>query len=95
MGGHDVRDYSIEALRDQVAIVLQKNVLFAGTIAQNLRWGNSDATNEQLKEVCQMAQADSFIQEFPDGYNTHLSKVERISQADKGSVSLFLLLEQL
>lgn len=70
-------------------------MLFAGTIAQNLHWDNPVATDEQLKEVCQMAQADSFIQEFPDGYNTHLSKAERISQADKGSISLFLLLEQL
>lgn len=74
VGGHDVRDYSIEALRDQVAMVLQKNVLFAGAIAQNLRWGNPDATDEQLRAVCQMAQADSFIQEFPDGYNTHVEQ---------------------
>ncbi|AKV55292.1 ATP-binding protein of ABC transporter system [Bifidobacterium actinocoloniiforme DSM 22766] len=74
VGGHDVREYDLEALRDQVAMVLQKNVLFSGTIAENLRWGNPDASDEQLRRVCKLAQADSFIQEFPDKYDTMLDQ---------------------
>ena len=74
VGGHDVRDYDMEALRDAVAMVLQKNVLFTGTIAENLRWGNPEATDEEIRHACQLAQADGFIQEFPEGYNTHIEE---------------------
>lgn len=74
VGGVDVRDYDLTVLRDQVAMVLQKNVLFAGTIAENLRWGNPNATDEELRHACQLAQADSFIKEFPDKYNTHIEQ---------------------
>ena len=70
VGGVDVRDYDIESLRDSVACVLQKNVLFSGTIKENLRWGNEKATDEELIEACKLAQADSFIQDFPDKYDT-------------------------
>lgn len=66
VGGVDVREYDMEALREQVAMVLQKNVLFSGSIKENLRWGNASATDEELVRVCKLAQADSFIQEFPD-----------------------------
>ena len=74
VGGVDVRDYDMTVLRDQVAMVLQKNVLFSGTIAENLRWGNPDATDEELRHACQLAQADGFIQEFPDKYDTHIEQ---------------------
>jgi ATP-binding cassette subfamily B protein len=74
VGGRDVREYSLEALRDQVAMVLQKNVLFSGTIAQNLRWGNPNATDEELIHACQLAQADGFINEFPDKYDTYIEQ---------------------
>ena len=74
VGGHDVREYDIEALRNQVAMVLQKNVLFSGTIKENLRWGDPDATDEELKHACELAQADSFIQEFPDKYDTYIEQ---------------------
>ena len=74
VGGVDVRDYDMEALREQVAMVLQKNVLFSGTIKENLRWGKEDATDEELFRVCQLAQADSFIQEFPDKYDTYIEQ---------------------
>lgn len=70
VGGIDVRDYDIKALRDQVSMVLQKNVLFTGTIAENIRWGDENASDAEVKHVCELAQADSFIQEFPNGYNT-------------------------
>ena len=70
VGGVDVRDYDLEALRNQVAVVLQKNVLFSGTIKDNLRWGDLNATDEELVHACQLAQADEFIQQFPDGYDT-------------------------
>lgn len=70
VGGHDVRDYSLKALRDQVSVVLQKNVLFTGTISDNIRWGDENATDEEVQRVCKLAQADSFIQEFPGKYNT-------------------------
>ena len=69
-----VRDYELEALRDEVAMVLQKNVLFAGTIAENLRWGNPYATDEEIRHACELAQADGFIQEFPDKYNTYIEQ---------------------
>lgn len=74
VGGVDVRDYDIPTLRDKVAMVLQKNVLFSGTIAENLRWGNPDATDEELTHACRLAQADSFVETFPDGYNTRISQ---------------------
>lgn len=74
MGGHDVREYDIEALRNQVAVVLQKNVLFSGTIKENLRWGDPDATDEDLVRVCRLAQADDFVQAFPDGYDTYIEQ---------------------
>ncbi|RSX54386.1 multidrug ABC transporter ATPase/permease [Bifidobacterium goeldii] len=74
VGGIDVRDYDLEVLRDQVAMVLQKNVLFSGTIAENLRWGNPNATDEEIRHACQLAQADGFIQEFPDKYDTYIEQ---------------------
>lgn len=74
VGGVDVRDYDLVSLRDQVAMVLQKNILFSGTIAENLRWGNPDATDEELRHACQLAQADGFIQEFPKKYDTYIEQ---------------------
>jgi len=74
VGGVDVRDYDMNVLRDSVAVVLQKNVLFAGTVKENLRWGNKDATDEELVEACRLAQADGFVQAFPDGYDTHIEQ---------------------
>lgn len=74
VGGTDVRDYDIEALRNQVAMVLQKNELFSGTIKENLRWGNEHATDEELVHACQLAQADDFVRLFPDGYDTHIEQ---------------------
>ena len=74
VGGVDVRDYDMEALREQVAMVLQKNVLFSGTIKDNLRWGNKEATDEEMVRVCRLAQADPFIQEFPDKYDTYIEQ---------------------
>ncbi len=74
VGGVDVRKYNIEALREQVAMVLQKNLLFAGTISENLRWGNENATDEELREACKLAQADEFISQFPDGYDTKIEQ---------------------
>lgn len=74
VGGIDVREYDIKALRDQVACVLQKNVLFSGTISENIRWGNENATDEDVERVCKLAQADEFIKAFPDGYNTHIEQ---------------------
>lgn len=74
VGGRDVREYDLETLRNQVAVVLQKNVLFSGTIKENLRWGNPDATDEEIKEACRLAQADEFISSFPDGYDTYIEQ---------------------
>ena len=74
VGGKNVKKYDIEVLRDAVSCVLQQNVLFSGTIKENLRWGNKDATDEELIEACKLAQADSFIQEFPDKYDTMISQ---------------------
>lgn len=74
VGGHDVREYDLKTLRDQVAMVLQKNTLFRGTIKENLRWGNEHATDEDLIRVCQVSQADDFIQEFPDKYDTMVAQ---------------------
>ena len=74
VGGVDVKDYDLEVLRDNVAMVLQKNVLFSGTIKENLRWGNPDATDEELVEACKLACADDFIQSFPDKYDTYIEQ---------------------
>lgn len=74
VGGKDIRTYDLEAPRDAVAMVLQKNVLFAGTIKENLRWGNASATDEELVEVCKLAQADDFIRAFPEGYDTYIEQ---------------------
>ena len=74
VGGIDVRDYDLEVLRNNVAVVLQKNVLFSGTIKDNLRWGNPDATDEEMLEACKLAQADEFIQQFPDKYDTWIEQ---------------------
>ena len=74
VGGVDVRNYDVEALREQVAVVLQKNVLFSGTVLDNLRWGNPDATQEECREACRMACADEFVSAMPDGYNTRIER---------------------
>lgn len=74
VGGVDVRDYDIKHLRNQVAMVLQKNELFSGTIKENLRWGNENATDEELENACKLAQADEFIKGFPDGYDTYIEQ---------------------
>lgn len=74
VGGHDVRDYRLDTLRDAVAMVLQKNVLFSGTIKENLRWGNENATDEEIVEACKAAQAHDFICSFPEGYDTDLGQ---------------------
>ena len=70
VGGIDVRNYNLEVLRDQVSVVLQKNVLFSGSIYENIRWGDEHASDEEVRRVCRLAQADGFISEFPSGYNT-------------------------
>ena len=74
VGGVDVREYDTDALRNAVSMVLQKNLLFSGTIAENLRWGNENATDEELIEACRLAQADDFIRTFPEGYETHIEQ---------------------
>mgnify|MGYP002557283395 CR=1 FL=1 len=74
VGGKDVRDYSIHVLRDAVSMVLQKNVLFSGSIRDNLRWGNENSTQEEIEEACESAQADVFVKSFPDGYDTDLGQ---------------------
>lgn len=74
VGGIDVRDYNLEALRDQVSMVLQKNVLFTGTIYENIRWGDENASDEDVRRVCRLAQADGFVNEFPDGYDTMIAQ---------------------
>ena len=74
VGGVDVRDYDVKALRDAVSMVLQKNMLFSGTIRENLRWGNPDATDEEMVHACRIACADEFIRSFPDGYDTHIEQ---------------------
>lgn len=74
VGGVDVRDYDLETLRNEVAMVLQKNVLFSGTIAENLRWGDPDATQEDLERACRLACAHEFVMSFPDGYDTHMEQ---------------------
>lgn len=74
VGSINVKDYDLDVLRNQVSMVLQNNVLFSGTIKENLRWGNKDASDEQIKHVCKLAQADGFIEQFPDGYDTHIEQ---------------------
>ena len=74
VGGRDVREYNLETLRNEVAMVLQKNILFSGTIKDNLRWGNKNATDEEMIEACKLAQADEFIVRFPDGYDTYIEQ---------------------
>lgn len=74
VGGLDVRRYDLDTLRNQVAVVLQKNILFSGTIKENLRWGNKNATDEEMIEACKLAQADEFITRFPDGYDTYIEQ---------------------
>ena len=74
VGGRNVKDYTMEALRDAVSMVLQKNTLFSGTIAENLRWGNENATDDDLREACRLACADEFIDKMPDGYDTHIEQ---------------------
>ena len=74
VGGVDVRNYSLESLRNSVAVVLQKNLLFAGTIKENLRWGNPNATDAEIEEACRLAQADEFVRSFPDGYDSMIEQ---------------------
>ena len=74
VGGIDVRDYDVESLRNNVAVVLQKNVLFSGTIKENLRWGDENATDEEMRHACKLACADEFIEAFPDGYDTYIEQ---------------------
>ena len=74
VGGHNVKEYTMEALRDGCAMVLQKNTLFSGTIRENLRWGREDATDQEIAEACRMACADEFIEKMPDGYDTHIEQ---------------------
>jgi len=74
VGGVNVKDYDLKVLRDNVSVVLQKNVLFSGTIKENLLWGDINATDEQIKEACRLACADEFIESFPDGYNTYIEQ---------------------
>jgi len=74
VGGVNVKDYDLDALRKAVAVVLQKNVLFSGTIKENLRWGDESATDEEIERVCKLAQADEFIRSFPDGYDTFIEQ---------------------
>ena len=74
VGGRDVREYDLETLRNQVAVVLQKNVLFSGTIKENLRWGDPNATDAELQRACELACADEFIQQMPDKYDTYIEQ---------------------
>ena len=74
VGGVDVREYDIETLRNSVSVVLQKNTLFSGTIKENLRWGNEHATEEEMIHACKLAQADEFITQLPDGYDTYIEQ---------------------
>ena len=74
VGGKNVKDYDLVTLRDNVAVVLQKNVLFSGTIKENLRWGKNDATDEEMKRVCEISQADEYISKFEKGYDTYIEQ---------------------
>ena len=82
----DVRDYHMDSLRNQVAVVLQKNVLFSGTILENLRWGNKEASEEECRRACQLACADDFIEKMPDKYNTYIEQAEPMFPAVRNSV---------
>ena len=86
MGGLDVRQYDMEALRNQVSVVLQKNTLFSGTILDNLRWGNPDATQEECEAVCRAACADEFIDRFPTATKPALNEAAPMCPADRSSV---------
>ena len=88
VGGIDVRKYSLKSLRDQVSMVLQKNVLFTGSIYENVRWGDENASDEEVQRVCQLAQADSFIQEFPQKYDTMIVEGETTYPADRSRDSV-------
>ena len=74
VGGHNVREYDLDTLRSSVAMVLQKNLLFSGTIRENLKWGNENATDEEIIEACRLAQAHDFVMSFPDGYDTYIEQ---------------------
>ncbi|KAA8297729.1 ABC transporter ATP-binding protein, partial [Salmonella enterica subsp. enterica serovar Montevideo] len=74
VGGVDVRSYDLETLRNAVAVVLQKNLLFSGTIKENLRWGNENASDEEIVQACKLAQADEFVRSFPDGYDSRIEQ---------------------
>ena len=74
MGGHNVKDYDLTALRSAVSVVLQQNILFSGSVMDNLRWGNPDATPEECRQACRIAQADEFVSMMPDGYDTHIEQ---------------------
>ena len=74
VGGVDVKEYDLDVLRKEVSVVLQKNVLFSGTIKENMRWGNENATDEEIERACTLAQADEFIRFFPDGYDTYIEQ---------------------
>ena len=74
VGGKDVREYDLDTLRGEVSVVLQKNLLFSGTIKENLRWGNPEATDEELVAACKMAQAHEFVSTFPEGYDTYIEQ---------------------
>ena len=85
VGDKDVREYDLDILRNEVAVVLQKNQLFSGTILENLRWGNENASLEECMQACKLAQADEFIQRFPKSMILMLNKVEQIYPADKNN----------
>ena len=88
VGGRDVKEYDLETLRNQVSVVLQKNILFSGTIKENLRWGNKEATDEELIEACKLAQADEFIRQFRQDMIPISSREERTCPVDRNSVSV-------
>ena len=89
VGGQDVRNYDLEVLRDEVSVVLQKNVLFSGTILQNLRWGNENATEEECKEACRLACADEFIDRLPQGYDTNIGENgSKLSGGERQRISI-------
>lgn len=85
VGGIDVKEYDLNTLRDQVAVVLQKNLLFSGTIKENLRWGDENATDEELIRACKLACADEFITQFPDGYDTYIEQAAPMCPAARSS----------
>ncbi|MFR7742354.1 MAG: hypothetical protein ACLU3I_02905 [Acutalibacteraceae bacterium] len=95
VGGVDVRQYDLETLRNQVAVVLQKNVLFSGTIKENLRWGDANASDEELQRACELACADEFIQQMPDKYDTsyRAGRHERLRRSEAAAVHRAALLK--